>query len=76
MLLEGYNCWWNHWLSGDPAWNRTGTDGNGLYLLGVLGEIAYPWHNGGMNVAFVDGHVKFMKLADTYLAQWSIAGGD
>ena len=29
-----------------------------------------------LNVTYCDGHVKFVKLTDTYLAQWSIAGGN
>ncbi len=28
-----------------------------------------------LNVTYCDGHVKFVKLADAYLAQWSLAGG-
>ena len=28
-----------------------------------------------LNVVYCDGHVKFVKLTATYLAQWSIAGG-
>ncbi len=67
LILESDNAWYQHWLSGDPNWNATGTDGRGLYLLGRLGEHTYPWHNGGLNVAFVDGHVKFVKT-ETFLA--------
>ena len=46
---------------------------NGMRHTGAA-ENAYSAH--ALNLAYCDGHVKFMKLADTYLAQWSIAGGD
>ncbi|MCC7491605.1 MAG: DUF1559 domain-containing protein [Fimbriimonadaceae bacterium] len=59
LLLESSNAWWNHWLPGQGGWNNTTTDTNGLILVGVLSERTYPRHNGGCNVAFVDGHVKW-----------------
>jgi prepilin-type processing-associated H-X9-DG protein/prepilin-type N-terminal cleavage/methylation domain-containing protein len=38
----------------------------GCYYSGIpkLLEEIYPWHNKGSNVAFYDGHVKYMKWAE------------
>ncbi|MCC7491606.1 MAG: DUF1559 domain-containing protein [Fimbriimonadaceae bacterium] len=60
LLLESSNAWYNHWLPGPTAgWAQTTTDNNGLILRGQLGETGYPRHAGGMNITFVDGHVKW-----------------
>ncbi|MFQ6132527.1 MAG: DUF1559 domain-containing protein [Armatimonadota bacterium] len=65
LLFEGRDHWWCHWLT-HPGWNATTTNADGLVLVGVLGETIYPRHNGGCNVAFCDGHVKWMKTQDIY----------
>lgn len=60
VLFESSNAWWCHWHPTAAGWNRTATDAAGrFYLLGVLNETIFPWHNGGCNVAFADGHSKF-----------------
>ena len=63
LFLESDNCWWNHWVT-QPGWNATVTEGDNLVLVGVLGERIYPWHNGGTNVSFCDGHAKWMSTKD------------
>jgi prepilin-type N-terminal cleavage/methylation domain-containing protein/prepilin-type processing-associated H-X9-DG protein len=60
LIIEGSNCWWNHWLTHN-GWNAVTMTSDGLALVGVLGEVAYPRHNEGMNIAYCDGHVKWMK---------------
>ncbi len=45
----------------------SGTAGNGEYSGGMtnIGELAAWRHQGGMNLAFFDGHVEYRKAADT-----------
>lgn len=68
IVFESSNAWWCHWLGhhyvdqpGVPHWNGWGTSADGTYLLGVLGETIYPWHNEGLNVGMMDGHAKWFK---------------
>jgi prepilin-type N-terminal cleavage/methylation domain-containing protein/prepilin-type processing-associated H-X9-DG protein len=65
LTAESDNCWWNHWL-GHPGWDNTATSPDGLVLVGVLGERMYPRHNGGCNIAFCDGHSKWMSTEAIY----------
>ena len=65
FTFESSNCWWCHWLS-HGGWNNTTTTSQGLVLVGTLGEYIYPRHNGGCNVAFVDGHAKWHSTSDIY----------
>jgi len=60
LIEEGGGYWWNHWID-TPGWNKSAQVANGTELIGVLGETMIPLHNGGMNVAFVDGHVKWVR---------------
>ncbi len=61
VVFESSNAWWNHWHpTAGGAWSQTAYTSEGeLYLIGALGETFYPWHNGGLNIAFADGHAKF-----------------
>ncbi len=67
MLLESDNAWWQHYCARHGIWNSGGGATqmiNGKEcLVGTLGERTYPWHNGGCNVAFCDGHVKWEKIS-------------
>jgi len=77
MLLESDNAWWTHYCACHAG--SVQTSGGIQYLQGpppggsCCSERTWPWHNGGLNVAFCDGHVKWMTvtaLADkskTYL---------
>ena len=65
FTFESSNAWWCHWLS-HGGWNNTTTSSQGLVLVGTLGEYIYPRHNGGCNVAFVDGHAKWHSTSDIY----------
>jgi prepilin-type N-terminal cleavage/methylation domain-containing protein/prepilin-type processing-associated H-X9-DG protein len=62
LIEESGNAWWNHWID-TPGWNNSAQIANGTELIGVLGETMVPIHNGLMNVAFVDGHVKAVSPA-------------
>ena len=70
IIVEGYNCWWQHYCPRHGIYlNVAGTGTVDLFngedvLRGVLNELTYPWHNGGCNVGFGDGHVKWMKIID------------
>lgn len=57
LIEESGNAWWNHWID-TPGWNNYANGPNGIYLIGVLGETMVGLHNGRMNVAYCDGHVK------------------
>ncbi|NSW55064.1 MAG: DUF1559 domain-containing protein [Armatimonadetes bacterium] len=64
MILESSNAWWQHYCNIHVTapmgvYNSNGTD----YINGGLNERTWPWHNDGLNVAFNDGHVKFMKIS-------------
>ncbi len=62
LIFEGSNAWWCHWHYSSSPWNQTVQINNtDIALRGVLGEYIYPRHQGGLNVCFVDGHVKAMK---------------
>ncbi len=62
LVFESNNAWWCHWLPNTAGWNNTGKTASGeTYLVGVLGEVLYPRHQGGMNVLFCDGHAKWVK---------------
>ena len=71
MILESSNAWWQHYCARHGVGSIVA--GPPPYLNGVLNETTYGIHNDGLNVAFCDGHVKWMKvtaLADpsqTYL---------
>ncbi len=60
MVFESSNAWWCHWL-GHPGWDGSGVSEDGTYLVGVLGETIYPWHNEGLNIAMTDGHAKWYR---------------
>jgi prepilin-type N-terminal cleavage/methylation domain-containing protein/prepilin-type processing-associated H-X9-DG protein len=69
MVFESSNAWWCHWIGHPyvnqpniPAWNGWGYSAQGTYLLGVLGETIYPWHNEGCNIALTDGHAKWYRI--------------
>jgi prepilin-type N-terminal cleavage/methylation domain-containing protein/prepilin-type processing-associated H-X9-DG protein len=57
LIEESDNAWWNHWID-TSGWNNYAQGPNGIYLIGVLGEDMVGLHNGQMNVAYADGHVK------------------
>jgi len=66
LLGESSNAWYNHWL-GHPDWdwvNETSSDG--LILVGRLNETLYPRHSGGANIAFCDGHSKWMATREIF----------
>ncbi len=78
MVFESSNAWWCHWLGhpyvsapNQPHWNGWGYSSDGLYLLGVLGETIYPWHNEGLNIALTDGHAKWYKTDNLFQASGS-----
>jgi prepilin-type processing-associated H-X9-DG protein len=62
VTFESDNAWWCHWTP-QAGWNLTVQEGSGTVLVGVLGERIYPWHNGGCNVSFADGHAKWVNLS-------------
>ena len=62
FIEESDNAWYNHWID-TPGWNNSTHGANGTVLIGQLGETMVPIHNGGMNIAYVDGHVKWVKTA-------------
>jgi prepilin-type processing-associated H-X9-DG protein len=65
MILESGNAWWQHYCPRHPtAPMGVLTSGGITYINGVLNETTWPWHNEGLNVAFCDGHVKFMKITN------------
>ena len=64
MILESYNCWWQHYCPRHNIGHTATTSDGQLYIVGVLNEITWPRHNGGCNVAWVDGHVKWMHIRD------------
>jgi len=65
LIFENSNCWWNHWL-GHPGWDGMTQSGDGLVIVGVLGECLYPRHSGGSNCAYVDGHAKWRSTSGIY----------
>jgi prepilin-type N-terminal cleavage/methylation domain-containing protein/prepilin-type processing-associated H-X9-DG protein len=65
LIGESSNAWYNHWL-GHPNWDWTTTCPDGLVILGRLNETLYPRHNGGANIAFCDGHSKWMSIESIY----------
>lgn len=68
LLAESDNCWWQHYCARHSIWHSSGGATqiiNGMEcIVGVLGERTFPMHNGGSNVAFHDGHVKWMRISD------------
>jgi prepilin-type N-terminal cleavage/methylation domain-containing protein/prepilin-type processing-associated H-X9-DG protein len=64
MILEG--SWETHLCPrhgiyyATPPWAVLGA--SPPYLLGTLGEATVGYHNEGCNVAFNDGHVKWMRM--------------
>jgi prepilin-type N-terminal cleavage/methylation domain-containing protein/prepilin-type processing-associated H-X9-DG protein len=74
MILESSNAWYQHYCPRHVTAPMALMPGPPQWINGQLNESTYPWHNEGLNVAFCDGHVKWMKpqsLADpskTY--QW------
>jgi prepilin-type N-terminal cleavage/methylation domain-containing protein/prepilin-type processing-associated H-X9-DG protein len=67
MLTEGYNCWWQHVCPrhgiqspNGLLWVRWGR----MSMNGALNECTWPWHNGGCNNGFNDGHAKWMSIND------------
>ncbi len=65
MLLESNNCWWQHYCPKHGV-GTTATDASTglLYINGVLNEHTWPRHNKGCNVAWMDGHVKWMTIRE------------
>ncbi|MFA4017004.1 MAG: hypothetical protein RUDDFDWM_002116 [Candidatus Fervidibacterota bacterium] len=67
MLLESNNAWWTHYCARHGC-GEVRVSGGIHYLYGgtgtctCCGETTWPWHNDGLNVAFCDGHVKWMKV--------------
>ena len=65
MILESSNAWYQHYCN-IPAHQvapmGVQTSGTNQFINGGLNERTWPWHNGGLNVAFCDGHVKFMTI--------------
>lgn len=67
MVIENYNCWYQHVCPRHGEYHANGllqTVGGRTSIVGRLGEVTYPWHNNGLNVGFVDGHVKWMSVSD------------
>jgi prepilin-type N-terminal cleavage/methylation domain-containing protein/prepilin-type processing-associated H-X9-DG protein len=63
VTFESDSYWFCHWTP-QAGWNATTQEGAGTVLVGVLpGERIYPWHNGGCNVSFADGHAKWVNLS-------------
>jgi prepilin-type processing-associated H-X9-DG protein len=60
LIEESDNAWWCHWID-TPGWNNHVEGPDGTVLVGIYGETMVPLHNGGMNVAYVDGHVKWVR---------------
>jgi prepilin-type N-terminal cleavage/methylation domain-containing protein/prepilin-type processing-associated H-X9-DG protein len=64
LLVEGAQ-WWQH-VCPHHGIHFAGTwqylDAAIPYIVGTLGETTMGYHNGGCNVAFNDGHVKWMSL--------------
>ena len=64
MILESSNAWYQHYCNrhlAAPMGTLTSAAGV-TYINGFLNETSWPWHNEGLNVAFCDGHVKWMKV--------------
>jgi prepilin-type N-terminal cleavage/methylation domain-containing protein/prepilin-type processing-associated H-X9-DG protein len=67
MLVENYNCWWQHVCPRHGLWHTGGliqTMWNRPSIVGRLNEVTWPWHNGGLNCGFNDGHVKWRSIND------------
>ncbi len=75
MITESNNCWWQHY---HPQWcpGTNYDDPKGRVIVGHLGEQTYPWHQEGINAAFMDGHAKFVTTVriQNSLRFWSRAG--
>ncbi|MEI6500063.1 MAG: DUF1559 domain-containing protein [Armatimonadota bacterium] len=62
MILESSNGWFQHYCPRHiVAPMAVVTTGTVAYIHGRYTS-TYPWHNEGLNVAFCDGHVKWMKI--------------
>ncbi len=66
IILESNNAWYQHYCARHGIWRSgqgpTTTYAGKTVIMGTLGEITYPYHNGGCNVAFADGHSKWMGI--------------
>ncbi len=65
IVLESSNAWYQHYCARHitaPMGLITTVDPP--YINGYLNERTYPWHNGGLNVAFADGHAKWQGITD------------
>jgi len=57
-----YGWWWDFWYPRDPnAHSGSPVDPNDPYYL--KNQESFGAHNGGNNIAFVDGHVKWFSVA-------------
>lgn len=71
MFVENYSNWWTHVCPRHGRHHAGGliqTIGGRDGICGRLGdppaEVTWPYHNGGCNCAFVDGHCKWMSIND------------
>ncbi|MBT3382042.1 MAG: DUF1559 domain-containing protein [Lentisphaerae bacterium] len=65
MFTESSNVWYNHYCA-RHAYGTSGVDpATGVFRIrGTLGEITYPRHSRGCNVAWIDGHVEWMTIRE------------
>jgi prepilin-type N-terminal cleavage/methylation domain-containing protein/prepilin-type processing-associated H-X9-DG protein len=62
ILLESNNAWYQHYCA-RHAIGSVQTNSSGItYINGSLNETTWPWHNGGCNCAYADGHVKWESI--------------
>jgi prepilin-type processing-associated H-X9-DG protein len=78
MIVNSYN----HWSTpntiactnpAEPTYPGGFNDGNGLYYVGPLGSVPpNSNHPGGVNTAFADGSVKFIKDSIAPQTWWGL----
>ncbi|MEN6301891.1 MAG: DUF1559 domain-containing protein [Armatimonadia bacterium] len=61
VILESDNAWYMHYCA-RHAVGGTASGSAGMYLTSTTGARTWPWHNGGCNVTFADGHSKWMSI--------------
>ncbi len=64
LLCESSNCWWQHYCSRHAVGHTAVDSIKGLFIIGVLGERTWPKHGKGCNIAWLDGHVKWVSMRE------------